>query len=72
MANKVVTDEAIGALVRGKRKAAGIGQPELGNALGVSEQMIQKYETGASSLTVKKLVQIAAKLKCDPQDLIPL
>lgn len=67
----VVTDEAIGALVREKRKAAGMSQPDLGDVLGISEQMIQKYERGSSSLSVVKLVAIAEALKCKTLDLIP-
>lgn len=67
----VVTDEGIGALVREKRKAAGMSQPELGDVLGITEQMIQKYERGASSLTVLKLVAIAEALKCTTLELIP-
>lgn len=66
-----VTDEAIGALVRERRRACEMGQPELGEALGVSEQMVQKYETGQSPLTVVKLVKIAETLGCKTLDLIP-
>lgn len=66
-----VTDEAIGALVREKRHAREMGQPELGKALGVSAMMVQKYETGTSPLTVVRLLKIAKTLKCDYTDLIP-
>lgn len=66
-----VTDEAIGALVREQRRGKGLSQPELGEAIGVKEQMVQKYETGQSPLTVVKLVAIAARLKVDLMDLIP-
>jgi transcriptional regulator with XRE-family HTH domain len=66
-----VTDEAIGALVRERRRAVGMSQPKLGKALGVTEQMIQKYEMGGSPLTVVKLVKIAQALKCTTLDLIP-
>ena len=72
MANKQpVTDEAIGALIRKRRHEIGMGQPELGEALGVTPMMIQKYETGASSLNVLKLVTIAKTLKCKTTDLLP-
>lgn len=66
-----VTDEAIGALVRKQRHAREMGQPELGDALGVSAMMVQKYETGTSPLTVVRLLKIAKVLKCDYTDLIP-
>ena len=68
---KPVTDSAIGALVREKRHARGVSQDQLGAALGVTFGMIQKYETGASPLTVVKLVQIATYLECQTIDLIP-
>jgi transcriptional regulator with XRE-family HTH domain len=72
MANrKPVTDEAIGALIRKRRHEVGMGQPELGEALGVTSMMIQKYETGASSINVLKLVKIAETLKCKTTDLLP-
>lgn len=66
-----ITNEAIGALVREIRKKRGVSQPDLGAAIGVSEQMVQKYETGGSPLTVVRLVDIAIYLKCKTIDLIP-
>lgn len=66
-----ITDEAIGALVRARRKELGMGQPELGEALGVTEQSVQKYETGKTALTLVKLARIAEVLKCQTLDLIP-
>lgn len=68
---KPVTDEAIGALVRKKRNDSAISFDGLADALGVSPQMLQKYETGQSPLTVVKLVKIAQTLKCETTDLIP-
>ena len=71
MARKPVTDEAIGARVRARRQDSTIGFKELAEAIGVSEQMLQKYETGASPLKVTTLVAIATALKCKTTDLIP-
>lgn len=68
---KTFTDEELGANIRTRRHLQKIGQPELAEALGVTPMMIQKYETGASSLSVAKLVKIAAALKCKTTDLIP-
>lgn len=68
---KAVTDEAIGALVRAKRQDSSVGFKELAEAIGVSEQMLQKYETGASPLTVVRLAAIAAALNCSTADLMP-
>lgn len=63
--------ERVGGLVRAKRLEAGIGQPELAVALGVSSAMVQHYETGRNALTALKLVAIADTLKCKTTDLIP-
>lgn len=68
---KPVTDEAIGALVRSKRQDSVVSFDALAEALGVSPQMLQKYETGASPITVVRLVKIAQTLKCKTLDLIP-
>lgn len=67
----VVTDEEIGALIRARRTKVGMGQRELGEVLGVTEQQIGKYEKGKSSITVVKLLQIAETLGCKTKDLIP-
>jgi len=53
------------------RRKRGIGQPELGEALGVTFMMIQKYDTGASSITAVKLAKIAETLRCKTTDLLP-
>lgn len=73
MARTPVTDADIGALVREWRKRRNRSQPELGAAPGVevTEQMIQKYETGKSALTVVRLSAIAIFLRCKIADLIP-
>lgn len=67
----VVTDAEIGALIRAKRQKKGVGFRELAEAVGMSEQMLQKYETGVSALSVVKLVAIATALGCKTLDLIP-
>ena len=66
-----VTDEAIGALIRAKRQESGVGFRELAEALDMSEQMLQKYETGVSAISVIKLVKIAETLRCKTTDLLP-
>ena len=42
----------IGEKIRSMRKAAAMSQQKLGDEIGVSYQQIQKYEKGASSLSV--------------------
>jgi transcriptional regulator with XRE-family HTH domain len=49
----------IGTLIREMRKAAGMSQMRLADKIGVSYQQVQKYEKGASKLSVPRLMQIA-------------
>lgn len=49
----------IGALIRQLRKSAGMSQTRLAYKVGVSYQQIQKYEKGASKLSVPRLLQLA-------------
>lgn len=55
-------DTAVGARVRELRIRAGVSQVELGRALGVSFQQVQKYEKGANRMGASKLVQISKTL----------
>ena len=55
-------DQHVGALIRLRRKALGISQTELADALGVSFQQVQKYERGANRVSASKLFEIAQKL----------
>lgn len=49
----------IGSLIREMRKSAGMSQMRLADKIGVSYQQVQKYEKGASKLSVPRLQQIA-------------
>lgn len=49
----------IGALIKQMRKAAGMSQMNLADKINVSYQQVQKYEKGASQLSVPRLLQIA-------------
>ena len=55
-------DRHVGALIRAKRKAMGISQTELAEALGITFQQVQKYERGANRVSSSKLYEIAQKL----------
>lgn len=55
-------DKAVGARVRELRIRAGVSQVELGRALGVSFQQIQKYEKGSNRMGASRLVQVATTL----------
>jgi transcriptional regulator with XRE-family HTH domain len=57
--SKEVDRDQMGRKIRERRIELGLSQEELGEKLGVSYQQIQKYEKGASQLTVEKLQKIA-------------
>lgn len=55
-------DEHVGARIRHRRREVGISQSTLGEALGVSFQQIQKYETGANRVSASVLWRISQVL----------
>ncbi|WP_010300026.1 helix-turn-helix domain-containing protein [Candidatus Odyssella thessalonicensis] len=55
----------IGHNLRMIRKFRGLSQAALGKSIGVSGQMIQKYETGQSQVSSKTLHLLADKLNVD-------
>ena len=64
-------DIEVGLNLRRMRLARGFSQTELGNALGVSFQQIQKYERGANRLSASMLVKAARFLAITAADLLP-
>lgn len=63
-------DRAIGANIQYWRIARGLTLLQLGAALGVSYQQIQKYERGASSLYVSRLPELARVLRVSVSQLM--
>ena len=55
-------DRHVGALIRARRKAMGMSQSELADALDITFQQIQKYERGTNRVSSSKLYEIAQKL----------
>jgi len=55
-------DEHVGKLIRSYRAMKGVSQTQLGDAVGVRFQQIQKYETGANRVSASRLWDIAAAL----------
>jgi transcriptional regulator with XRE-family HTH domain len=53
-------DHSVGARLKQARLLAGVSQDELGKAIGVSFQAVQKYENGENRLSVGRLA-VAAK-----------
>jgi transcriptional regulator with XRE-family HTH domain len=62
-------DQHFGDKLRARRvmMVPKISQSELGKALGVSFQQIQKYEKGANRMSAAMMVQMAAVLKIEVQ-----
>jgi len=58
-------DRHVGRRVAEKRVALGYNQSELGNALGLTFQQIQKYEKGANRISSSKLWDISRFFKVD-------
>ena len=56
-------DVAVGRRLKDARLLAGATQEELGNAMGVSFQAVQKYESGENRLSVGRLQRAAIVLK---------
>jgi transcriptional regulator with XRE-family HTH domain len=57
-------DEHVGHRVRQARHLAGLSQMELGAAVGVSFQAVQKYEQGETRLSASRLLMVAKILHC--------
>lgn len=55
-------DKAVGARIRTYRKALGMSQTELADAIGVRFQQVQKYENGSNRVAASRLWQIADAL----------
>ncbi|RYY18203.1 MAG: XRE family transcriptional regulator [Alphaproteobacteria bacterium] len=52
-------DQTVGARITAMRKAKGLSQADLGIAVGVTFQQIQKYEKGINRVGASRLQQIA-------------
>lgn len=63
MAKKIYpTDLHVGARVRQQRTSMGLSLAKLAEALGVTHQQIQKYETGVNRISASSLDQISKAL----------
>ena len=56
-------DIHVGSRIRLRRKALGISQDRLANALGLTFQQVQKYERGSNRVSASKLYEIARTLR---------
>ena len=60
-------DVAVGLRLRTLRKSRGMSQEQLGRALGITFQQIQKYERGTNRISASMLVKSARALSVAPQ-----
>lgn len=63
-------DREIGARVRRARKERGLTQTQLGEALNVSFQQVQKYERGTNRISSSALILIGRVLDVSPHELL--
>lgn len=63
-------DIHLGAAVRARRETQGMTQAELGKALGVTFQQVQKYERGTNSIAAATLAKIADALDTPASELM--
>jgi transcriptional regulator with XRE-family HTH domain len=63
-------DIALGLRIRQRRKALGISQTALADAVGLTFQQIQKYERGFNRVSFSRLVELSHALACRVQDMI--
>jgi transcriptional regulator with XRE-family HTH domain len=58
-------DAHVGERIRLRRTELGLTQEQLADALDVSYQQVQKYETGANRVSAGRILEIARKLGVD-------
>ena len=63
-------DIHVGGRVKLRRTLMGLSQGQLGEAIGLTFQQVQKYEHGTNSISFSRLVEISAALECSVGDLI--
>lgn len=64
-------DAAIGQKLRSARAAKGVTQDAVAQALGVTFQQIQKYETGQNRLSAAGLLSVCNALDVEPAAILP-
>jgi len=64
-------DVEVGLNLRRVRRDRGLSQAEVGDALGITFQQVQKYERGANRVSASMLVKAARFLGVRAADLLP-
>ena len=65
-------DKKIGSVIRMRRLKLGLSQSDLGHALGVSFQQIQKYENGTNAVASTRISDLCQALEMTPNDLFSM
>jgi transcriptional regulator with XRE-family HTH domain len=63
-------DAAVGERIRRLRQLRHLSQSRLGEAVGLSFQQIQKYESGKNRMAFSTFVRICEALDCRPSDVM--
>jgi len=63
-------DAAVGERIRRLRQLRHLSQSRLGEAVGLSFQQIQKYESGKNRMALSTFVRICEALECRPSDVM--
>ena len=69
--DKHFIDTHVGSRLRQFRLLADVTQKELGDALGISFQQVQKYEVGSNRVSASKLYEIAQFLSVPVSSFFP-
>lgn len=64
-------DIHVGAEIARRRLALGLNQSDIGRALGLTFQQVQKYEKGSNRVSASKLSMLATTLNCAVGDFFP-
>jgi transcriptional regulator with XRE-family HTH domain len=67
-----VFEKKIGIAIRARRLELGMSQTALAEAVGITFQQVQKYETGKNRVAASRLYLIAQELDCPVTQLMPL
>lgn len=63
-------NEAVGRIIKAERTLAELTQAQLAKMIGVSKQLVEKYETGSTGISAYSLVRIAEALGLEPSKLL--
>ncbi len=59
-------DQHVGVKFKQARRQKRLSQTDIANAVGISFQQIQKYETGANRISASRLFELAQILEVSP------